>query len=199
MVKKARDLEPKGKEKKDSKKESNLASGRYALGAARQPRPPASREACARRATSRCIDNWLQHLDTGDSKRRSHVSRTSRLPLPWRRLARLLRPIRSGLAAMIAMSTGGVLVGLVPPLALGLWSMRWWTAKTRPRRRARGSDRARRSPPKPRPMSCPTGSRPQRQSPLPQPAPADVRRRPQTSLNRRGRTERHAITVHLRR
>src|ERR1035437_7209348 len=41
-------------------------------------------------------------------------------PLPWRRLAGLLRPIRGGLAAMMGLSTGGVLVGLVPPLALGL-------------------------------------------------------------------------------
>ena len=41
-------------------------------------------------------------------------------PLPWRRLAGLLRPIRGGLAAMVALSTGGVLVGLVPPLALGV-------------------------------------------------------------------------------
>jgi|NGEPerStandDraft_6_1074524.scaffolds.fasta_scaffold10889_2 ABC-type multidrug transport system fused ATPase/permease subunit len=41
-------------------------------------------------------------------------------PLPWRRLSSLLRPIRGGLAAMMGLSTGGVLVGLVPPLALGL-------------------------------------------------------------------------------
>ena len=41
-------------------------------------------------------------------------------PLPWRRLAGLLRPIRGGLAAMVGLSTGGVLVGLVPPLALGV-------------------------------------------------------------------------------
>jgi ABC-type multidrug transport system fused ATPase/permease subunit len=41
-------------------------------------------------------------------------------PLPWRRLAGLLRPIRGGLAAMVALSTSGVLVGLVPPLALGV-------------------------------------------------------------------------------
>ncbi len=40
-------------------------------------------------------------------------------PLPWRRLNGLLRPIRGGLAAMVGLSTGGVLVGLVPPLALG--------------------------------------------------------------------------------
>jgi ABC-type bacteriocin/lantibiotic exporter with double-glycine peptidase domain len=40
-------------------------------------------------------------------------------PLPWRRLTGLLRPIRGGLAAMVALSTGGVLIGLVPPLALG--------------------------------------------------------------------------------
>lgn len=41
-------------------------------------------------------------------------------PLPWRRLAGLLRPIRGGVAGMIGLSTGGVLVGLVPPLALGV-------------------------------------------------------------------------------
>ncbi len=41
-------------------------------------------------------------------------------PLPWRRLAGLLAPIRGGLAAMVGLSTGGVLVGLVPPLALGI-------------------------------------------------------------------------------
>jgi ABC-type multidrug transport system fused ATPase/permease subunit len=41
-------------------------------------------------------------------------------PLPWRRLAALLRPIRGGLAGMVGLSTGGVLVGLVPPLALGV-------------------------------------------------------------------------------
>jgi ABC-type multidrug transport system fused ATPase/permease subunit len=40
-------------------------------------------------------------------------------PLPWRRLVGLLRPIRGGLAGMIGLSTGGVLIGLVPPLALG--------------------------------------------------------------------------------
>src|SRR5208283_480059 len=40
--------------------------------------------------------------------------------LPWRRLAGLLRPIRGGLVAMVGLSTGGVLVGLVPPLALGV-------------------------------------------------------------------------------
>jgi len=41
-------------------------------------------------------------------------------PLPWRRLTGLLRPIRGGLVAMVALSTGGVLIGLVPPLALGV-------------------------------------------------------------------------------
>ena len=40
-------------------------------------------------------------------------------PLPWRRLARQLRPVRGGLAAMVALSVGGVLIALVPPLALG--------------------------------------------------------------------------------
>jgi ATP-binding cassette subfamily C protein len=41
-------------------------------------------------------------------------------PLPWRRISRLVWPIRGGLAAMVALSTGGVLVGLVPPFALGI-------------------------------------------------------------------------------
>jgi ABC-type multidrug transport system fused ATPase/permease subunit len=41
-------------------------------------------------------------------------------PLPWRRVWRLLGPVRGGLAAMVALSTGGVLVGLVPALALGV-------------------------------------------------------------------------------
>jgi ABC-type multidrug transport system fused ATPase/permease subunit len=41
-------------------------------------------------------------------------------PLDWRRLFGLLRPIRRGLVAMMALSTGGVLMGLVPPLALGV-------------------------------------------------------------------------------
>ena len=40
--------------------------------------------------------------------------------VPWRRVARLLRPIRWGLAGMVGLSVGGVLVGLVPPLALGV-------------------------------------------------------------------------------
>ena len=49
-----------------------------------------------------------------------HDSDDRPAPLPWRRLAGLLRPIRGGLAAMVGLSTGGVLVGLVPPLALGV-------------------------------------------------------------------------------
>jgi ABC-type multidrug transport system fused ATPase/permease subunit len=40
--------------------------------------------------------------------------------IPWRRVLGLLRPIRGGLAAMVGLSVGGVLVGLVPPLALGV-------------------------------------------------------------------------------
>jgi ABC-type multidrug transport system fused ATPase/permease subunit len=40
--------------------------------------------------------------------------------VPWRRVARLLRPLRWGLVGMVALSAGGVLVGLVPPLLLGL-------------------------------------------------------------------------------
>jgi ABC-type multidrug transport system fused ATPase/permease subunit len=41
-------------------------------------------------------------------------------PVPWRRVVRLLRPIRGGVAAMMGLSVAGVLVGLVPPLALGV-------------------------------------------------------------------------------
>jgi ATP-binding cassette, subfamily B, bacterial len=41
-------------------------------------------------------------------------------PLPWRRLAALLLPIWRGTAAMVALSVAGVLVGLVPPLVLGV-------------------------------------------------------------------------------
>jgi ABC-type multidrug transport system fused ATPase/permease subunit len=41
-------------------------------------------------------------------------------PIPWRRLARLLRPLWRGTAAMVGLSVAGVLVGLVPPLALGV-------------------------------------------------------------------------------
>ena len=41
-------------------------------------------------------------------------------PLPWRRLVGLLRPLWRGTAAMVALSVAGVLVGLVPPLALGV-------------------------------------------------------------------------------
>ena len=40
--------------------------------------------------------------------------------LDWRRLFGLLRPIRGGLVAMMGLSIGGVLLGLVPPLALGV-------------------------------------------------------------------------------
>ena len=41
-------------------------------------------------------------------------------PVPWRRVVRLLRPLRWGLAGMVGLSAGGVLLGLVPPLALGV-------------------------------------------------------------------------------
>lgn len=39
--------------------------------------------------------------------------------VPWRRVADLLRPLRWGLAGMVGLSVGGVLLGLVPPIALG--------------------------------------------------------------------------------
>lgn len=41
-------------------------------------------------------------------------------PIPWRRLAGLLRPLWRGTAAMVGLSVAGVLVGLVPPLVLGV-------------------------------------------------------------------------------
>ena len=44
---------------------------------------------------------------------------TAPLPIPWRRVIGLLRPIRRGVIAMLALTVGGVIIGLVPPLALG--------------------------------------------------------------------------------
>lgn len=40
-------------------------------------------------------------------------------PIPWRRVARLLRPWSRSAAGMVTLSVAGVLLGLVPPLALG--------------------------------------------------------------------------------
>jgi ABC-type multidrug transport system fused ATPase/permease subunit len=40
-------------------------------------------------------------------------------PIPWRRVLRLLRPMWRGVSGMVALSIVGVLIGLVPPLALG--------------------------------------------------------------------------------
>lgn len=40
--------------------------------------------------------------------------------IPWRRVVGLLRPLRRGLAGMVGLSVAGVLVGLVPPLLLGV-------------------------------------------------------------------------------
>ena len=40
--------------------------------------------------------------------------------IPWRRVLGLLRPIRGGLVVMVGLSVGGVLVGLIPALALGV-------------------------------------------------------------------------------
>lgn len=40
-------------------------------------------------------------------------------PIPWRRAFALLRPLRGGVIAMGGLTVSGVLVGLVPPLALG--------------------------------------------------------------------------------
>jgi ABC-type multidrug transport system fused ATPase/permease subunit len=40
-------------------------------------------------------------------------------PIPWRRVARLLQPRARDVGGMVALSVTGVLMGLVPPLALG--------------------------------------------------------------------------------
>lgn len=40
--------------------------------------------------------------------------------IPWRRVMGLLRPFRRGVLAMVALTIAGVLVGLIPPLALGV-------------------------------------------------------------------------------
>ena len=47
---------------------------------------------------------------------------TEALPAPirWRRVVGLLKPLRRGIAAMVGLTVGGVLVGLVPPIALGV-------------------------------------------------------------------------------
>ncbi len=42
-----------------------------------------------------------------------------RSSIPWRRLFDLLAPVRRALAAMVALTAAGALLGLVPPLALG--------------------------------------------------------------------------------
>jgi ABC-type multidrug transport system fused ATPase/permease subunit len=54
------------------------------------------------------------------ARRRQVADRGSPPPVPWRRVAGLLRPLRWGLAGMVGLSAGGVLVGLVPPLLLGV-------------------------------------------------------------------------------
>ena len=41
-------------------------------------------------------------------------------PIPWRRVAGVLRPLRRGIAAMVGLTVTGVLVGLIPAIALGL-------------------------------------------------------------------------------
>ena len=46
--------------------------------------------------------------------------RTRPPSIPWRRVIGLLRPIRRGVIAMVGLSVAGVLIGLVPPLALGV-------------------------------------------------------------------------------
>ncbi len=41
-------------------------------------------------------------------------------PIPWRRVFRLLHPLRRGVAGMVGLTVSGVLIGLVPPLLLGV-------------------------------------------------------------------------------
>jgi ABC-type bacteriocin/lantibiotic exporter with double-glycine peptidase domain len=49
-----------------------------------------------------------------------HTEADPPAPIPWRRVARLLKPLRRGVIAMLGLSVGGVLVGLVAPLAIGV-------------------------------------------------------------------------------
>lgn len=47
------------------------------------------------------------------------TTRGRRSAIPWRRLAKLMRPARGELAAMVALTAAGAVVGLVPAFALG--------------------------------------------------------------------------------
>ena len=47
-------------------------------------------------------------------------SETTPAPIPWRRVVGLVRPLRRGIAGMVALTVSGVLIGLVPPVALGI-------------------------------------------------------------------------------
>ena len=47
-------------------------------------------------------------------------SDTRPAPIPWRRVMGLVRPLWRGVAGMVALTVTGVLVGLIPPVALGL-------------------------------------------------------------------------------
>jgi ABC-type multidrug transport system fused ATPase/permease subunit len=58
------------------------------------------------------------HTTTRPGKEKADSRRPA--TVPWRRVAGLLRPIRGALAGMVGLSVGGVLIGLVPPLALGV-------------------------------------------------------------------------------
>ena len=60
------------------------------------------------------------HHRTAARSRQDEAEHVRPATVPWRRVAGLLRPIRWGLAGMVGLSVGGVLVGLVPPLALGV-------------------------------------------------------------------------------
>jgi ABC-type multidrug transport system fused ATPase/permease subunit len=52
------------------------------------------------------------------SSAESDVQRTPE-SIEWRRVVSLLRPLKAGLAGMVALSVVGTLAGLVPPIALG--------------------------------------------------------------------------------
>jgi ATP-binding cassette, subfamily B, bacterial len=53
-------------------------------------------------------------------RQRRQVEAGSPATVPWRRIAALLRPLRWSLAGMVGLSAVGVLLGLVPPLLLGV-------------------------------------------------------------------------------
>ena len=51
----------------------------------------------------------------------AHITEDAPPPaIAWRRVLGLLRPLRRGIASMLGLTVAGVLIGLVPPLALGV-------------------------------------------------------------------------------